>query len=148
MLNSSQSHTFVYSKSVVNPIGDNNEIVIIAENKNTKSGGKTTQTQMIVLREVDAKVQIDSLLGLGRIDEANEIFNLKNASKNTDNFNLMKKQFNLNAGWQMLNIGQPEKMNRHFKLSDVDPRELIFLFDELQQALRPALNDHTNTSNV
>jgi len=32
----------------------------------------------------------------------------------------------------MLNIGQPEKMNRHFKLSDVDPRELIFLFDELQ----------------
>ena len=44
MLNSSQSHTFVYSRSVVNPIGDNNEIIIIAENKNTKSGGKTTQT--------------------------------------------------------------------------------------------------------
>jgi len=46
---------------------------------------------MIVLREVDAKVQIDSLLGLGRIDEANEIFNLKNASKNTENFTRMKK---------------------------------------------------------
>ena len=48
----------------------------------------------------------------------------------------------------MLNIGQPEKMLRHFKLSDVDPRELIFLFDELQQALRPALNDHTNTNHI
>ena len=48
----------------------------------------------------------------------------------------------------MLNIGEPKKMNKHFKMSDVDPRELIFLFDELQQALRPALNDHTNTSQV
>ena len=54
---------------------------------------------MIVLREVDAKVQIETLLGMGRIDEANEIFNLKNASKNTENFNKMKKQFNLDAGW-------------------------------------------------
>jgi len=39
-------------------------------------------------------------------------------------------------------------MNRHFKLTDVDPRELIFLFDELLQALRPALNDHIQPNHI
>ena len=148
LLNTNQAYKFEYCKSVVNPVGENNEIVIVAENTNAKSGGKTTQTQMIVLREVDAKLQIDNLLGLGRIEEANEVFNLKNASKNTENFNRNRKQFNLNAGWQMINIGQPEHMNRHFRLSDVDPRELIFLFDELLQALRPALNDHIQPNHI
>ena len=42
----------------------------------------------------------------------------------------------------MLNTGHPEHVLQFFKKSDVDPRELIMLFDDLSKDLRPALNDH------
>ena len=45
----------------------------------------------------------------------------------------------------MLNTGHPEKVLQFFKMSDVDPRELIVLFDDLTKDLRPALNDHLGT---
>ena len=42
----------------------------------------------------------------------------------------------------MLNTGNPEAVLRFLKMSDIDPRELIVLFDDLTTCLRPALNDH------
>ena len=42
----------------------------------------------------------------------------------------------------MLNNGQPEQVLNFLKMSDIDPRELIILFDDIQKDLRPALNDH------
>ena len=42
----------------------------------------------------------------------------------------------------MLNTGRPEQVLQFFKMSDIDPRELIILFDDLTRDLRPALNDH------
>lgn len=42
----------------------------------------------------------------------------------------------------MLNTGKPEQVLQFFKMSDVDPRELIILFEDLTKDLRPALNDH------
>ena len=42
----------------------------------------------------------------------------------------------------MLNTGHPEQVLQFFKMSDVDPRELIVLFEDLSKDLRPALNSH------
>jgi len=42
----------------------------------------------------------------------------------------------------MLNTGRPEQVLQFFKMSDVDPRELIVLFEDLTKDLRPQLNDH------
>ena len=42
----------------------------------------------------------------------------------------------------MINTGKPEQTLQFFKMTDVDPRELIILFDDLTKDLRPALNDH------
>ena len=53
---------------------------------------------MIVLREKDHQEQINELIGMGRINEAQEVF-LTKSSKNADNFQKKKKEFNLNAGW-------------------------------------------------
>ena len=35
-----------------------------------------------------------------------------------------------------------EQVLNFLKMSDIDPRELIILFDDIQKDLRPALNDH------
>jgi len=101
---------------------------------------------VIVLREKDAQNQIEALLGMGRINEAQEVF-LTKSTKNADNFQRNKKEFNLNAGWQMLNTGRPEQVLQFLKMSDVDPRELIMLFKELELDLRPNLNDHVRHLN-
>ena len=45
----------------------------------------------------------------------------------------------------MLNSGKPEHVLNFLKMSDVDPRELITLFDDIAEDLRPALNDHIRT---
>lgn len=42
----------------------------------------------------------------------------------------------------MLNTGKPDQVLQFFKNSDVDPRELIMLFKDLESDLRPYLNDH------
>ena len=78
---------------------------------------------------------------MGKVKEAQEVFISKHA-KNTENFQKSLKQFNLDAGWQLLNIGKPDKVLNFFKQSEVDPRLLIMLFKELQEDLRPTLNDH------
>jgi len=137
---------FKYTRCAVNPIGDNSEIVLLAQNE--KTGTKTTQTTMIVLREKDAQEQIKELVGKGKIQEAHDIFVRRTAAKNTENFSRIKKEFDLNAGWQMLNLGHPEKMLSFFKNSDVDPRELIILFDDLQKDLRPALSLHIEVNHI
>ena len=46
----------------------------------------------------------------------------------------------------MLNTGYPEHVLQFFKMSDIDPRELIILFDDLTRDLRPALNDHIRST--
>ena len=42
----------------------------------------------------------------------------------------------------MLNTGQPDNILNFFKMSDVDPRELIMLFKDLYEELRSSLSEH------
>lgn len=134
-----------YTKASVNIAGDN-EIVILATN--VKENSKTEQSRVLVLREKDSQEQINELLGKGEIIEAQAVFNQKSV-KNAENFHKKQKEFQLNAGWQMFNTGQPERVFQFFKMSDVDPRELIVLFDDLTRDLRPTFNEHmTSLGNV
>ena len=82
-------------KGAVNTAGENEVILLAANQKEAKN---TTQAQVIVLREKDPQDQINELLGLGRISEAQEVF-LTKSVKNAENFQKKKKEFNLNAGW-------------------------------------------------
>ena len=61
-------------------------------------------TKVVVLREMDPQDQIDGLLGMGNIKEAQQIF-LTKFAKNTESFNLKRKIFNLDAGWVLLRQG-------------------------------------------
>ena len=129
---------FRYVKGAVNISGEN-EVVLLAAN--TKDSKNAMSSQVLVLREKDPQEQINELLGKGQINEAQAVFAQKSV-KNAENFQKNKKEFYLNAGWQMLNTGHPEQVLQFFKMSDVDPRELIVLFEDLSKDLRPALNSH------
>ena len=76
-----------------------------------------------------------------RIKDAIEVFNTRSA-KNTENYFRLKKKFDLDAGWQLLLSGEPEQAKNYLRNSDVDPRELILMIDDLRDALRPAINSH------
>ena len=103
---------------------DNTEVVLLANN--TKDSKNSVQTEVHVMREVNIDEQIDGLLFAGQIKEARDIF--INRQKNMDKYIEKLKQFNLDAGWQMLNTGHPGQIKQYFKQTDVDPRELILLF--------------------
>ena len=51
--------------------------------------------------------------------------------KGGDQFKEKKKKFSLNAGWVLLtNSVDYEQVLSNFKLTDMDPREIILLFNE------------------
>lgn len=62
--------------------------------------------------------------------------------RNTDNYMVEHKRFNLDAGWQMLNTGHPDQIIQYFKNTDIDPRELILLFAQLSKTSSTLVQQH------
>lgn len=54
-------------------------------------------------------------------------------NKSSDNFGLRNRLFALDAGWQLLihSVSSYDQVINYFKMTDVDPRELILLFKDL-----------------
>jgi hypothetical protein len=71
-----------------------------------------------------------------RIPEAIQVLNTR-LTKNTDNYFRIRDKFDLDAGWVLLTEGEPENAKKHLQTSNVDPRELILLFDDLRDAVSP-----------
>ena len=125
---------FRYTDGCVNPVGDNTEIVLHCENQ--LSDRQMTQTLLIILREKNVEDQIEQLLHMLRIPEAIQVLNTR-LTKNTDNYFRIRDKFDLDAGWVLLTEGEPENAKKHLQTSNVDPRELILLFDDLRDAVSP-----------
>lgn len=71
------------------------------------------------------------LMGQTRIEEARTILNTR-VSKATQDYTRKLRQFNLDAGWQLLKKCKFQAAcQEHFNLTNVDPRELILLFRDL-----------------
>lgn len=84
------------------------------------------------MMEIPPENQIESLLGLGRIKEAKEIFLMK-VNKGAD-FQNKLKQLNIDAGWVALTqYIDYEQVVNNFKQTDIDPREIVLMFKELQE---------------
>ena len=115
-----------YKLSQINPA--ESEIILLANN--TKEAKGTVQSEIYVMREITYEEQVEGLLGQGRIEEAREVF-LTRGPKSDNNYMQKYKMFHLDAGWQLLNTGQPKEILHWFKNTEVDPRELLLLFKDL-----------------
>lgn len=105
------------------------DIYLLAHN--TSKAANIVQTMICQLKEIPAQDQIDFLLSSCRIDEARDIFNLKE-NKGDGTFTSKTNQFDLDVGWikftKMLDL---KGMLNDFKRTDIDPRELIVMYKHL-----------------
>ena len=84
------------------------------------------------MMEIPPENQIEFLLSTGRIKEAKDIFLIK-VNKGAD-FQNKLRQLNIDCGWVYLNqFLDYENVINNFKQTDIDPREIILLFKELQE---------------
>lgn len=69
----------------------------------------------------------------GRVDEAREIFNVKQPQNcSSQEFETKKKLFNEDAGWvYMFKKLEFDRAVDNFKYTDVDPREFICMIKDL-----------------
>jgi hypothetical protein len=108
----------------------NTEIYFVA--RNIKESTKD-QTEVYLLKEISVDEQIKRLIFTNRIAEARELFNIR-GNKMPENFDLKRKKFNLDVAWQLLkNTTDFNQIVSSFAQTDVDPRELILLFQNLVQ---------------
>ena len=105
------------------------DVLLVAHN-NSKANN-TVQTKICQLSEIPAQDQIDYLLSSCRIQEARDIFNLKE-NKGDGDFTAKTNQFDLDIGWIRLTkmMDFPGMLN-DFKRTDLDPREMVLLYKNL-----------------
>jgi len=108
----------------------NTEIYFVA--RNIKESSKD-QTEVYLLKEISVDEQIKRLIFANRIAEARELVNSR-GNKMPEKFDLKRKKFNLDVAWQLLkNTTDFNQIVSSFAQTDVDPRELILLFQNLVQ---------------
>ena len=94
------------------------------------------------LKEIPAQDQIDFLLSSKRIDEARDIFNLKE-NKGDGDFTSKTNQFDLDVGWiRLTKMLDFNGMLSDFKITDIDPRELILMYKYLLVYNTESLKKH------
>lgn len=90
------------------------------------------QSEVHQLIEIPPENQIEFLLSTGRIKEAKDIF-LTKVNKGGD-FQTKLKQLNIDAGWvALIQYLDYDQVINNFKQTDIDPREIILMFKELQE---------------
>lgn len=103
----------------------------MAQSKDKAKSDADIQTQVVLLSELPIDKQIRLLMDQRRIEEARVILNTR-VSKSSQDYARKLRQFNLDAGWQLLkNCKFQTACQEHFNLTNVDPRELILLFRDL-----------------